>query len=967
MPFLRDLRNLLANKWPQIVSRHPVVMLSVTLLLTLTTLFIIAMNNSLPSFDDPLVGFEARGTEVAKKINTWKLITGNYRSTNEQLTIYPHNYQKRLEKIEKVKIPVNLETDEEEQEKLRLAAQLNQNRFKSNSSRQTICPFITEQHAHIVVKSITPNENLLSLEHMKSLCKLDDKLRLKDRDSILFSSVCESRTSTGCCLSWSLPNYIALLANKTSCHDITDHDVKSFRDLLQTCASAFHHKTLSNSCNEDAELCPKAPAKCFAKENIVYNVMHFLVQSNFIKNPKDTPIIEVTSIFLPIAKSSKLVDYYIYLTKNDLRADNLEVVAADLGIKNALFEHLLLQDTWLLLVALIVVLAILLVYSRSIIVVITCLISFVMSIGLTYVIYTQVYGIDYFPFMNMMTVVILVGVGVDNTLVSCSIWHSLQEKYEIDPVHLRLRETLKLTITSTFFTSLTTSSALLSSYMSSVSAIRIYASTAVMVNFCCSCLFLSSALVVNLRCSRSSSAKKTCSYLHHVNSELASILVFLIEKLKYLLFFSFLLFTLFFSFVIYHDVKLPSSQHIQTFKSSHPFESYDLIYRDKFAFNELVSEDDQSAFPISFVFGVRPSDTGSYVDPSDRGELVFDEQFDMSSKESQAWLLKFCKKVRNSTFYKPIAGPLLGNCFIETFKTWMEERPCFDNITDLSNYPCCNSSLFPYEPKVFRKCIGKAIELLHRTPTYVVSQYSPGPRFSKDTSNIRAAIVEYYTHFNYTPSYINMSVLMNNMTNWMNEALIDAPEGMKSAWFINSYLDLYALQDALLDGTQWAVPFALLAASSSLILSTRDLKLSSSALLTVLCIIICSVGLLVRSGWEINLVESITLTAAAGMAVDYPLHFIFAYKHINSRENPGSERTRKCLRTIGPPLLFAGMTTGVSGLTMVMSNTLAYAQVGVFLLTISAFNLVFVFLFLAVSIFPHVASSNSDVTQSPCS
>jgi len=74
------------------------------------------------------------------------------------------------------------------------------------------------------------------------------------------------------------------------------------------------------------------------------------------------------------------------------------------------------------------------------------------------------------------------------------------------------------------------------------------------------------------------------------------------------------------------------------------------------------------------VWGVVEKDDGDYLDPGDRGEVEFDKRFDMSSADSQRWMLKFCQQLRKQSFYQSTVGPLLSNCFIETFKDWMDRR-----------------------------------------------------------------------------------------------------------------------------------------------------------------------------------------------------------------------------------------------------------------------------------------------------
>lgn len=78
------------------------------------------------------------------------------------------------------------------------------------------------EYAHLVFKT-NDGSSLLSVENLQSMCILQQQLI--DIGGHVYVSLCEHRdarsSSTDCCQPWSLPNYIALLTNNTSCMDIT--------------------------------------------------------------------------------------------------------------------------------------------------------------------------------------------------------------------------------------------------------------------------------------------------------------------------------------------------------------------------------------------------------------------------------------------------------------------------------------------------------------------------------------------------------------------------------------------------------------------------------------------------------------------------------------------------------------------------------------------------------------------------
>lgn len=78
------------------------------------------------------------------------------------------------------------------------------------------------------------------------------------------------------------------------------------------------------------------------------------------------------------------------------------------------------------------------------------------------------------------------------------------------------------------------------------------------------------------------------------------------------------------------------------------------------------------------MWGIKPIDSGNYLDPLSRGKLFFDTSFNVSSPESQIWLFNFCKSLKEQTFTSLSFGLLQPNCFIENFIRWMTRR--YDKI-----------------------------------------------------------------------------------------------------------------------------------------------------------------------------------------------------------------------------------------------------------------------------------------------
>lgn len=345
--------------------------------------------------------------------------------------------------------------------------------------------------------------------------------------------------------------------------------------------------------------------------------------------------------------------------------------------------------------------------------------------------------------------------------------------------------------------------------------------------------------------------------------------------------------------------------------------------------------------PLRFVWGVLPVDNGDHLNPKSMGKLELDPSFDISAPESQEWLLSFCRKLRRQPFFQPTFGPILPNCFIETFMKSME-RPCVDPFSSRNRTPCCKSSTFPYNNTVFNECIVEEMTEIYETPSQYLIPGMAGPKFSKDQfPTIKAVIIEYDSNYSYSMSYEYMDEFYTKVENWMLKELQMAPDGMKNGWFI-SELDFYDLQRELSASTLTAVAISMGLALIVLLLSTLNILTSLYAILTITCSIFVTVAILVLLGWKLNILESIAVSTAIGLTVDFSLHYTVNYRLCPlALAEERIEATRYSLSYMAGPALMAALTTGAAGAFMLPSLILPYIQIGVFLVTVMSVSWIY--------------------------
>lgn len=120
-------------------------------------------------------------------------------------------------------------------------------------------------------------------------------------------------------------------------------------------------------------------------------------------------VLKETMIFLPLACSTAMLPYYHEIKGIDLEYEGIGVVAMEFGIKNALFDEYLLRDAWLMTFGGLFVLFCMWLYTGSLFLTFMTIIAIIFSLGIAYFLYTLVFELNFFPFMNLLATVVAVG------------------------------------------------------------------------------------------------------------------------------------------------------------------------------------------------------------------------------------------------------------------------------------------------------------------------------------------------------------------------------------------------------------------------------------------------------------------------------------------------------------------------------------------------------------------------------
>jgi len=822
------------------------------------------------------------------------------------------------------------------------------------------------EYVKLVFSSVN-DDSLWTSGRLRSMCQLEQTYirRLKE-----FGAVCIRTThSRRCCRSWSAGNYVAILANRSGCRAVRDRDAECVLRTMKRCSPIFRSDMSIPAACWDADSsasrrCASVPQYCRSRSASIYHLLFHVVVSSF---PDRSSTLKHSISYLPVARGVGARQLYDAVERGGpVKDGSTSIVAMDFGVKQDLFDQYLVSDLiWFSLAFVSIIFAVCL-YTRSVLITLSSFTFIFFAIVVAYFIYGSVLQITFFPFMNLLAVVVLLGIGVDDVFVYLSVWREAKRERDTRTPDQLAKTIVCRATPSALASSITTAAAFFTGGVtSSVVVLRcfgIFAGLAVTCHFVILALAMPAVLRLNAQwsptctprwCSPTSKLGRCANIAStHANYFFVHIVFGFVDRLRYILvpFCSILGALAAVAIFIYPKLQLPTSSEFQLFAADHPLEVYDLHMKSQFWFSRS-SGSGTSLMPLTVVWGILPTRNLNELDPLDRGSVQYDTRFEAGSPAARQFLLSFCRRLRQTRYYQLESGMQLNNCFMENFERYMR-RGCSD-VDGRSLRPCCldrRGSRRPYNSSVFRQCVREYAPSLAQSSRLFSSSRDAGLRFSKTTGDMVAIVVEFLSSEPFSLNYSGVGKFYEAMDARVTETLRSAPAGLRRGFF-TSYLDFYDLQHSLASGIPLSVGLAVTVAAGVAFAVTLNALVTVYAMLSVLVSVCVTTAALVCLGWRLNVVESVTVSVAAGLSVDFALHHAVAYclAAAASGASPTEDRRRRvrdAARVVAAPVAMSAVTTFLVGLCLTPSAILAYRQIGTFLMIVVAASWFFTTFFL---------------------
>ena len=179
-----------------------------------------------------------------------------------------------------------------------------------------------------------------------------------------------------------------------------------------------------------------------------------------------------------------------------------------------------------------------------------------------------------------------------------------------------------------------------------------------------------------------------------------------------------------------------------------------------------------------------------------------------------------------------------------------------------------------------------------------------------------------------------MELFYKEVNDWFSEIISTAPPELRGGFFV-TYLDFLDLQTSLAGDTNAAIIIAMSVALVVIFLCTLNPTLTLVSVFCVSGIIFMSIGILTLMGWELNILESVAITLAIGLSVDFTLHYAVAFKIAFTKQSDGgmmqtpssTSCSRAAVSSMSGPITMSALTTMIAGLCLLPTRVLAYIQV----------------------------------------
>lgn len=356
----------------------------------------------------------------------------------------------------------------------------------------------------------------------------------------------------------------------------------------------------------------------------------------------------------------------------------------------------------------------------------------------------------------------------------------------------------------------------------------------------------------------------------------------------------------------------PATEALQMLNDDHELMKLQNSMRSEYHTGEY-----DNTIKVRFLWGVKGIDrkgVGQW-DSSDFGQIIWDNDFDMSSEANQQRILTICNELKTHKLVKDQQVTCWVKDFVDA-QNGGNPVPQASFYTQLANYLKTTNGQNQYNDNQIGYIDGK----LYFMTIEALATPKPFQGYEK-----------------LYPVYEDWEDLKDNY----NKA---SPKGVNNAiQTAGIHWAFLITEKEFVDGAVQGIMISMAFAFAVLLLSTLNIVVSIYAILSIGGIVISAIAIMQMAGWTLGIVESIAVVILIGFSVDYVVHL--ANHYVESVYIDRFRRMQDALGGIGISIVSGAITTLGCGFFLFFAQIVFFQKFAVLITTTICFSLFFALVF----------------------
>ena len=243
---------------------------------------------------------------------------------------------------------------------------------------------------------------------------------------------------------------------------------------------------------------------------------------------------------------------------------------------------------------------------------------------------------------------------------------------------------------------------------------------------------------------------------------------------------------------------------------------------------------------VSFVWGLLPVDTGSFSNPDDPSEIVYDPLFNPRDPETQVYMLDVCNRIydEGSSLRLPSEN---YTCVMEAFHTWLEEQNESNNKTLEYRANCQGTDSAPVSPDIFDVCMIAFGNLTNSTDIL------------HNGDSVKAIQIVGRSSTNMFSPFDDQAEEWHMIDLWAEHERMEAPPGADGFFLSSSGFWGFATFNNSRESAYKSALIALLCASSMILLTSQSVSVTFFSAISIAYVLVASTACLMSLGWTLGM------------------------------------------------------------------------------------------------------------------